>query len=76
MSLLRQVVRGSPVHVVVASRIVEKRVEIPEIRAAGRDSAENCRGSASVPRPGVHSAAGGDGLAASGGALDDEEASS
>ena len=67
MSLLRQVVRGSLVQVVVpTARIVEKLVEIPEIRAVGRDSAENCRCSASVPRQGVHSAAGGGGLAASG----------
>ena len=62
-----------PVQVVVPARVVEKLVEIPEIRAAGRDSAENCRGSASAPRPGVSLGGRRWRLGGEWGALDDEE---
>ena len=68
MSLLRQVVRGSLVQVVVETRrvshscVVEKLVEIPEIRAV----VETVQKTAEVPHPvhrqRVHSAAGGGGL--------------
>ena len=58
---------------VVAARVVEKLVEIPEIRAAGRDSAENCRGSASAHRPGVSLGGRRWRLGGEWGALDDEE---